>query len=48
MVNGEAAIWWTGPWAIPELQNAGVDYGIAPMGSPFVGVTELHVDDQWI
>lgn len=38
LINGEAAIWWTGPWAIPDLQNAGVDYGIAPMGSPFVGV----------
>jgi arabinogalactan oligomer / maltooligosaccharide transport system substrate-binding protein len=38
LIKGEAAIWWTGPWAIPELQNAGVDYGIAPMGSPFVSV----------
>ena len=41
LVNGEAAIWWTGPWAIADLQNAGVDYGIAPMGSPFVGVKNL-------
>jgi maltose-binding protein MalE len=38
LVNGEAAIWWTGPWAIPDLQNTGIDYGIAPMGSPFVGI----------
>jgi arabinogalactan oligomer/maltooligosaccharide transport system substrate-binding protein len=38
LFSGEAAIWWTGPWAIPDLQQAGIDYGIAPMGSPFVGV----------
>ena len=38
MVDGEAAIWWTGPWAIPDLQAAGINYGIAPMGSPFVGI----------
>jgi arabinogalactan oligomer/maltooligosaccharide transport system substrate-binding protein len=37
MINGDAAIWWTGPWAMLDLQNAGVNYGIAPMGSPFVG-----------
>ena len=41
LVNGQAAIWWTGPWAIPDLQNNGVNYGIAPMGSPFVGVRNL-------
>jgi arabinogalactan oligomer/maltooligosaccharide transport system substrate-binding protein len=38
LVNGEAATWWTGPWAISELRDAGVDYGIAPVGSPFVGI----------
>ncbi len=38
LVNGQAAIWWTGPWAIPYLNDVGLNYGIAPMGSPFVGV----------
>jgi arabinogalactan oligomer/maltooligosaccharide transport system substrate-binding protein len=38
MIDGKAGMWWTGPWAIPDLQDAGVDYGIAPMGSPFVTV----------
>lgn len=38
LVEGRAAIWWTGPWAIADLEAAGVDYGIAPMGSPFVGI----------
>ena len=38
MVNGVAAIWWTGPWSIADLKSNGVNYGIAPMGSPFVNV----------
>ncbi len=38
LTDGEAAIWWTGPWAIADLEKAGIDYGIAPMGSPFVGI----------
>jgi arabinogalactan oligomer/maltooligosaccharide transport system substrate-binding protein len=40
IINGDAAIWWTGPWAIPDLQAAGINYGITPMGSPFVGVRD--------
>jgi len=36
--EGQAAAWWTGPWAIASLEAAGIDYGIAPMGRPFVGV----------
>jgi arabinogalactan oligomer/maltooligosaccharide transport system substrate-binding protein len=38
LIDGDSAIWWTGPWVIADLQSAGIDYGIAPMGSPFVGV----------
>lgn len=38
MVNGEAGSWWTGPWALADIEDAGIDYGLAPMGSPFVGV----------
>jgi arabinogalactan oligomer/maltooligosaccharide transport system substrate-binding protein len=38
MVNGEVGSWWTGPWAIADIEDAGIDYGLAPMGSPFVGV----------
>lgn len=37
-IEGQAAIWWTGPRAIRSLQEAGMDYGVAPMGSPFVDV----------
>jgi arabinogalactan oligomer/maltooligosaccharide transport system substrate-binding protein len=35
---GNAAIWWTGPWALNAVRSAGINYGIAAMGSPFVGL----------
>jgi len=41
IVDGEAGAWWTGPWAIADLEAAGIDYGIIPMGSPFVGIKAL-------
>jgi arabinogalactan oligomer/maltooligosaccharide transport system substrate-binding protein len=36
--NGEVGIWWTGPWAMAgiEAQAVPVDYGIQPMGKPFL------------
>lgn len=37
-IEGQTPIWWTGPRAIRSLQEAGIDYGIAPMGSPLVDV----------
>lgn len=41
IVDGNAGAWWTGPWAIADLEAAGIDYGILPMGSPFVGIKAL-------
>jgi arabinogalactan oligomer/maltooligosaccharide transport system substrate-binding protein len=38
LAEGQAAAWWTGPWAINSVEEAGIDYGIAPMGRPFVSV----------
>ncbi|MEA3375775.1 MAG: extracellular solute-binding protein [Chloroflexota bacterium] len=38
LAEGQAGIWWTGPWAIASVEEAGIDYGIAPMGKPFVGI----------
>ncbi|MBN1261544.1 MAG: extracellular solute-binding protein [Anaerolineae bacterium] len=38
-INGQVAIWWTSSRAIRALKDAGIDYGIAPMGSPYVDVT---------
>ena len=43
VIEGNAAAWWTGPWAIADLEAAGIDYGILPMGSPFVGIKTLMV-----
>ena len=41
ITDGEAGAWWTGPWAIADLEAAGVNYGILPMGKPFVGIKTL-------
>jgi arabinogalactan oligomer/maltooligosaccharide transport system substrate-binding protein len=41
IVEGDVGAWWTGPWAISDLETAGIDYGIIPMGSPFVGIKGL-------
>jgi arabinogalactan oligomer/maltooligosaccharide transport system substrate-binding protein len=43
LIEGNAAAWWTGPWAIADLEAAGIDYGILPMGSPFVGIKSLMI-----
>jgi arabinogalactan oligomer / maltooligosaccharide transport system substrate-binding protein len=41
LFEGRAAAWWTGPWAIADLEAEGVDYGILPMGRPFAGIKVL-------
>lgn len=38
LAEEQAAMWWTGPWAISSVEEAGLNYGIAPMGRPFVGI----------
>jgi arabinogalactan oligomer/maltooligosaccharide transport system substrate-binding protein len=38
ILEGNAGAWWTGPWAIADLESGGIDYGILPMGKPFVGI----------
>ncbi len=38
ITEGKVGAWWTGPWAIADLENAGINYGILPMGKPFVGI----------
>jgi len=37
-LDGKYAAIWTGPWNIADIEAAKIDYGILPMGSPFVGV----------
>ncbi len=39
--QGKVGIRWTGPWAIAGIEKAGIDYGIVPMGKPFVGIKTL-------
>jgi len=48
IVDGEAGAWWTGPWAIADLEAAGIDYGIIPMGKPFVGIKALMLSQNAI
>jgi arabinogalactan oligomer/maltooligosaccharide transport system substrate-binding protein len=43
ITDGTAAAWWTGPWAIADLETAGIDYGILQMGKPFVGIKTLMI-----
>lgn len=43
LAEGKVGAWWTGPWAIAGIESAGIDYGIAAMGSPFVGIKTLMV-----
>jgi arabinogalactan oligomer/maltooligosaccharide transport system substrate-binding protein len=39
--DGKAGMRWTGPWAIKGLLDAKLDFGILPMGSPFVGIKTM-------
>ncbi|MEW6180166.1 MAG: extracellular solute-binding protein [Chloroflexota bacterium] len=39
--EGKVGMWWTGPWAIAGIEEAGIDYTIVPMGKPFVGIKTL-------
>jgi arabinogalactan oligomer/maltooligosaccharide transport system substrate-binding protein len=41
ITEGDAGAWWTGPWAISDLEASGINYGILPMGGPFVGIKTL-------
>ncbi len=42
-LSGEVGMWWTGPWALYNLNVSGIDYGIVPMGRPFVGIQTFMI-----
>ncbi len=42
-LDGTFAAWWTDLNSIADIQKAGIDYGILPMGKPFVGSEALMV-----
>jgi arabinogalactan oligomer / maltooligosaccharide transport system substrate-binding protein len=36
--EGKAGAQWGGPWLLSDFDSAKINYGIAPMGKPFVGI----------
>jgi arabinogalactan oligomer / maltooligosaccharide transport system substrate-binding protein len=36
--EGKVGAQWGGPWLLADFEKAGIDYGIIPMGKPFVGI----------
>ncbi len=45
-IAGNVGMWWTGPWAIAGLISGGMDsadFGILPMGKPYVGVKQQMI-----
>ncbi len=43
IADGTFASWWSDQQALTSFEKAGIDYGILPMGKPFVGVESLMV-----
>ena len=41
--EGKVGMRWTGPWAIADIEKAKINYGILPMGRPFVGIKALMI-----
>jgi len=41
--EGKVGADWTGPWAIADFEKAKLNYGIIPMGKPFVGIKALMI-----
>lgn len=45
-IEGQVPIWWMGERALLALEETRLDYGIAPMGSPFVDVTAFMLSSN--
>lgn len=43
IADGTFASWWTDISSIANFEKAGIDYGILPMGKPFVGIDALMI-----
>jgi arabinogalactan oligomer/maltooligosaccharide transport system substrate-binding protein len=41
--EGKVGMWWTGPWAIAAIEDNKVNYGILPLGKPFVGIKTMMI-----
>ncbi len=46
LITGNVGMWWTGWWALGAIEKAGLNYGIAAMGRPFVGLRDLMVSSN--
>ena len=44
--EGTVAAEWTGPWSITAIENAGISYGLLPMGKPFVSLHSLMISSN--
>jgi len=40
-MNGELPVWWTGAWAIPMLEDAGMEFEVAALGRPYLETYSL-------
>ncbi len=46
--EGKSAMMINGEWAVPDIQKAGIDFGVAPIpnGKPFVGVQGFMISSK--
>lgn len=46
--EGKSAMMINGPWSVPDIQKAGIDFGVAqiPNGKPFVGVQGFMISSK--
>jgi maltose-binding protein MalE len=45
-LEGKVAGLWYGPWNIQDIENAGIDYAVVPMGKPFISYLSLAISTQ--
>jgi len=44
--EGSVGMWWTGPEWLPAIEAAGIDYGVLPMGRPYIETYGLAITQQ--
>jgi arabinogalactan oligomer/maltooligosaccharide transport system substrate-binding protein len=46
MKAGTVGAQWGGPWLLSDFDAAGINYGVAPMGKPFVGIKTVMMSQN--
>lgn len=46
MKDGKVGAQWGGPWLLADFDAAGINYGVLPMGKPFVGIKTLMLSQN--